>query len=277
MTVTALDDRRATIGGSEAAAACGVDPYRSQIMLWARKTGKLPEPPESEAMRWGKLLEPVILAELEEYGFDLLPAPAEGFRDGYRVGHPDAFATKDGRRLIVDAKTTGPWSSHKWDEADAPTSYVLQLHHYMALTGDTAGVLACLIAGQRLEVRIVERDDTVVGLMLEGEARFMEFVRRNEPPPVDGSSDAAEALRGMFPGEKGTRMRLDRAGMRLIEEYKLRDRAYQASKRQRDELKQAIQLAMGDAEVALTLSDEVAAKWTTFVRDGKPQRRFTVA
>ena len=38
MTVTALDTRRREkIGGSEAAAACGIDPYRSRLMLWYEK------------------------------------------------------------------------------------------------------------------------------------------------------------------------------------------------------------------------------------------------
>ncbi|NDC64365.1 MAG: hypothetical protein EBZ59_10375, partial [Planctomycetia bacterium] len=38
-----LHERRAGIGGSDAAAACGIDPYRDRLTLWAEKVG-LAEP-----------------------------------------------------------------------------------------------------------------------------------------------------------------------------------------------------------------------------------------
>lgn len=41
---------RFTIGGSEAAAAAGIDPHRSRVGLWLEKTGRV-EREETEAMR----------------------------------------------------------------------------------------------------------------------------------------------------------------------------------------------------------------------------------
>lgn len=87
--------RRATftLGGSDAAAACGVDPWKSPVMLYLEKTGVVVRE-ESEAMRFGRKLEAVVWGELEERGYDLLPAPADGFTDSERpwlVGHPDGF------------------------------------------------------------------------------------------------------------------------------------------------------------------------------------------
>src|SRR5581483_6399044 len=65
--------------GAEGAAAAGVHPYTSRVMLWLRRTGRV-EQPETEAMRWGTRIEPLVLAALEEEGYELLPAPVDGFR-----------------------------------------------------------------------------------------------------------------------------------------------------------------------------------------------------
>lgn len=278
-----------TVGGSEAAAACGVDPYQSRVMLWARKTGKIPPTPENEAMRWGKLLKGVILGVLEmDHGFEFLPSYVMTAEPGgaleysdrecpWMIGHPDAFAVKDGRTYVIDAKTAGPWIQHSWDDGDAPTAYICQLQHYMHLTRCDVGLLACLVAGQRLHLRTVERDEKIIELLLQGEEEFVGFCERDEPPPPAGAESDSDALRAMFPGEQGKRVKLDRTQMALVHELRLRERAYQNCKRQRDEAKQAVQLVMGDAEVAVNLADEVVCRWTTYERQGKPARRFTVA
>lgn len=279
MSADVLPLRPFTIGGSEAAAACGVDPYQSPVMLWARKTGKLPPVPESEAMLWGKRLEPVILDVLR-HDHGLAVWPGGDFDDESRPwlqGHPDAFARRgDEPAYVIDAKTTGPWSAHLWDDDAAPSTYIVQLHVYMHLTGLDHGLLACLVAGQRLQLRTVERDQALIDLILTQLEAFKGFVDRDEPPPPRGDESDAEALRGMFPGESGKRMRLDRAGMALVKEYRERKQQADVCKRQADALKEAIQLRMGDAEIATNLSDEIVAKWSTFTRAGQPSRRFTV-
>ncbi len=279
--VVDLATRRVTIGGSEAAAACGVDPYRSRVNLWARKRGLIPEPEPSEAMMWGTLIEPVILGVLEsEYGYSI-NADVSEYRDDDRpwmVGHPDAFARHaDEPTIVVDAKTTSGWNAQAWAPDDAPTAYVLQLQHYMHLSGLDRGLLACLIGGQRLELRTVNRDDHAIELMLALEAEFVGLCTSGTWPDPVGSTSDADTLRAMYPaGETGKAVRLDRAGMRLVDEYRIVDRAYQRSKVQRDELKQRLQVLMGDAEVAESLGGDVLAKWTTYLRQGQPARRFTI-
>ncbi len=61
--------RKQGIGGSDAAAAVGLNPYQSQLELWMIKTGRFSEnsPDESETkldidskMYWGQVLEPIV-------------------------------------------------------------------------------------------------------------------------------------------------------------------------------------------------------------------------
>ncbi len=49
-----LEERRKSIGGSDAAALVGMNPYVTPYMLWADKTGRLPPKEDNEAMRQGR-------------------------------------------------------------------------------------------------------------------------------------------------------------------------------------------------------------------------------
>jgi len=55
-----LNERRKGIGGSDAAAICGLSPYRTPLQVWQDKRGLSGVIPENEAMEWGKRLEPII-------------------------------------------------------------------------------------------------------------------------------------------------------------------------------------------------------------------------
>ncbi len=55
-----LQVRKTGIGSSDAAAAIGLCPYKSQLELWLEKTGRAPAvdaEPEDGPMYWGTLLE----------------------------------------------------------------------------------------------------------------------------------------------------------------------------------------------------------------------------
>lgn len=269
--VVELESRRGfTLGGSEAAAACGVDKYRARVALWAEKTGRL-ERQGSEAAEWGKLLEPVIAAELERRGYELVPAPADGFARTdlpWLTGHPDAFTELAGEPGLVEIKTAGHYAGAEWSsEAGAPLAYLVQLHHYFALTGATRGLLACLVAGQRLELREVAVDEVALRRILELEEEFLGYLRRDEPPPPDGSSSAHETLLELYPtATRGEAVRLDEAGWRDYKRLReLREQA-DAIGRQTAELEQRLKARLGEAELLLSPYDDVVARWSSHER-----------
>ena len=270
-SVVSLDSRRSfTIGGSEAAAACGLDPYRSRVMLWAEKTGRV-ERGDSEPALWGRLLEPVIYAELERRGFDVMPAPADGFQDDDRpwlVGHPDGFAALEGTPALLEVKTAGTWASREWHNgAGAPLPYLVQLHHYFELTGYSLALLAVLIGGQRLETRVVRRDDFAIGRIIEQEEAFLDFVKRDSPPPPDGSDSAKDALAALYPQSvAGQAIRLNRGGYADYHALKARKAQQAEIGRQVAELEQRLKARMGEAEAAFSPHDEIVARWTSYDR-----------
>jgi putative phage-type endonuclease len=266
-----LDSRRPlTIGGSEAAAACGLDPYRSRVMLWAQKTGRV-MPEHTEAMRWGLLLEPVVKAELEHRGYEITSTPESGYQDEARpwlVGHPDGFTELDGWPAILEVKTGSSWAGREWHEAaGAPLAYVLQCQHYLELTGHSFALLACLVGGQRLELRRVTRDDDAIAAMVELEADLVRHVERDEPPPPDGSESAKAALAALYPeSDAAQTVRLDRDGWRDFQTLRRRREQRDALDRQIAELEQRLKARMGDALTAISPNDETVARWTSYER-----------
>lgn len=250
-----------TIGGSQVAAAVGIDPYRSPVMLWAQMLGKI-APYESEAAEWGRRLEPLVREKVAET-YEVMPAPAEGFVDTERpwaVGHPDGFATMHhGSRGILEVKTAGHFA---WRGSEVPLAYQAQCQWYMHLTDTEWALVAALIAGQRFEVHQVARDQGAIDTMLVLAEGFLEHVRTATPPPPDGSDSSREAIRELFPGaSEGRKVRLSRAEWETVQELRGLREQLAAVKEQIAERENVLKLAMRDAETAVSPHDTEALHW----------------
>jgi predicted phage-related endonuclease len=255
-----------TIGGSDAAAAAGIDPYCSRVMAWVYKTGRA-ERPETEAMRWGTRLQPLVFEELRERGIEAWEC-SEGYRDKgladhdhpWRVGHPDGFAQDDnGPYAVVEVKTTNGWA-HRAAEG-VPLHHVAQLQHYLYLTGLQRGLLAVLVNGQHLEVHEVARNDAAIDLLMAAEERFhWHCVTDTQPPLTDADTDAVKAL---WPqAVEGRRVRLDAEAMRDLAELRARREQAKAIEAQVTALENRLKARMGDTEVAVSPTDDEVLRWT---------------
>ncbi|MFB5148015.1 lambda-exonuclease family protein [Burkholderia orbicola] len=261
--------RRTGIGGSDAAAAVGLNPYMSPLELWLDKTGRAdglpgPDPDDtSSPTYWGTLLEPIVAASYTKQTGNrvrrinaVLRHPTIPFMlanlDREIVGVPDV--------QILECKTAGEFGARLWREG-VPEYVQIQVQHQLAVTGKSAADVAVLICGQALEVHRIERDDGLIARLIELEARFWRFVESDTPPPADGSESADRALRHLYPGHGETidfsdDQRLSSAFADLV--------AVRAEIETRQQLeaqfKQAIQEAMGDATRALFETGSVSFK-----------------
>jgi predicted phage-related endonuclease len=269
VTVIDLETRRYLVGGSEAAAACGVDPFRSRIMLWAEKTGRV-ERPETDAMRMGTLLQPTVAQLVEGEGYEVIPAPDDGLTCAaypFMVGHLDAFTAIDGKRAPLEIKTRGSgWK----DDTKALAAAVMQAQQYIELTGAESALLAVLhggYGGLALDLRIVRRDDKLIELMVAMEREFVELVRTDTPPDPDGSDSARDAVRAMAgDAAAGKVARATPDIWKAVRTIRECDERIAAIKAQRELAAQTVQVFMGDAEELVTPFDTPAARWPTSTR-----------
>ena len=265
-----LQVRKEGIGSSDAAAAVGLHPYKSQLQLWMEKTGRDDQLPtsdpldDSSPMYWGSLLEPVVA---EQYSR----------RTGYRVRrvnavlqhpqHPWMLANIDREVVgttdvqILECKTAGIHGARLWKEG-VPEYVQLQVMHQLAVTGKQAADVAVLLGGQELQVFRIERNLQMISQLIELEQHFWGFVQRDEAPPVDGSDSADMALRSLYPCDSGTTLDLsgDMEMSCVFSELLAVREAITTQTALEAQLKQRIQQRMGDATRAIFDAGEVSWK-----------------
>ena len=262
-----LSVRQGGIGSSDAAAAVGLCPYKSQLELWMEKTGRTPKEDASPAMDdpryWGTLLEPyVAVAYSQQTGRKVrkvnavLQHPSCPYMlaniDREVVGCPDV--------QILECKTAGEWGSKLWRDG-VPDYVQLQVQHQLAVTNQQAADVAVLLCGQRLEIHRIERDEEVIARLMVLEARFWQFVTTDIEPPADGSESAGKALRQLYPGGGNTLDFCEDRGLSdtFTELVALKDEL-EARGKHAEHLKQTLQQAMGDAARAVFATGEVSFK-----------------
>lgn len=264
-----LTVRKTGIGGSDAAAAVGLNPYMSPLELWLDKTGRsegLPRPDPADTTLptyWGTLLEPIVAAVYTQQTGNrvrkvnaVLRHPTIPFMlaniDREIVGARDV--------QILECKTAGEFGARLWRDG-VPEYVQIQVQHQLAVTGKSAAHVAVLLCGQALEVFRIERDDALIGRLVELEAAFWRYVETDTPPPADGSESADRALRHLYPGHGGTVDFTDDRTLSSRFADLIAVRAEIEARQQVEaKLKQTIQQAMGDATRAIFETGEVSFK-----------------
>jgi putative phage-type endonuclease len=184
ITETQLRERLTGLGGSDCAVALGLSPWKTRFQLYLEKRGEAPPVAINEAMRWGTILEPIVLAEYERRTGRSILAPTTILRHpthAFMVANFDGFVEEDGR--IVEAKTARVaegWGEPGTDEI--PPHYLLQTMHYLAVAERELADVVVLIGGQDFRIYEVARDEELIAMIVDGEARFWEHVERAEPP-----------------------------------------------------------------------------------------------
>ena len=191
-----LEARRNGIGGSDASAILGLNPYSSPLRVYTDKIGKAEEKESNEAMRQG--------VDLEQYVADRFSEET-----GKRVKkcnkilqHKDLpwmLANIDrqivGENAGLECKTTSAYSKFKFDEGEINPHYYWQSMHYMAVTGADKWYVAILVLGKSFHVFEIARDDEAIATLIDAEKIFWdEHVMVKVPPLPTGSDADGEAL-----------------------------------------------------------------------------------
>jgi putative phage-type endonuclease len=267
-----LSVRKGGIGSSDAAAAVGLSPYQSQLELWMVKTGrdaslpKIDPKDDTHPVFFGTLFEPIVASLYTR-------------RTGNRVRrinavlqHPDSdkawmLANIDrevvgvGDVQILECKTAGEFGARLWKEG-VPEYVQLQVQHQLAVTGKAAADVAVLVCGQELRVHRVDRDEAVIGRLINLERQFWHYVETDTPPPVDGSDSADTALRALYPNDLGKTLdfKLDREMSSAFADLVTVREEIDAREKVEAQLKQFIQQRMADASRAIFETGSVSWK-----------------
>lgn len=248
-----LEERRRGIGGSDAAAVVGLDPYKSAFRLWLEKTGQVKPEPAGEAAEWGKRLEPLVAEE-----FAVRHPEMKVRRHNKMLTHREyPFVVANIDRMLVgpqgrgvlEIKTTGARHADEWGPDRAPAQYIVQIQHYLAVTGLNYGWFAVLIGGQQYREVRIERDEELIRQLIEAEARFWQMVEEGTPPPADGSEDATELLERLYPEAKAEATVLPPQADELCRQYLQATAEIRRLEKVRDEAANRLKQLMGEYEI----------------------------
>lgn len=214
--------RKQGIGGSDVAAICGLSKWKSPIGLWLEKTGQVEPEPAGEAAYWGTVMEPIIRNEfIARTGFRVKEVKAilQHKRFPFMLANLDGlFTDPDRGEGIFEAKTASSYRAAEW-EIGIPDEYALQIQHYMAVTGLSFVYVAVLIGGNNFLLRLIERDDPVIDLIIQMESRFWRLVEANIPPEIDGSKASVELLSKLYSRGHEPTIELPSDAMAFITQY----------------------------------------------------------
>jgi putative phage-type endonuclease len=196
------------IGGSDAGAIAGLNPYKTPLQVYMEKRELVPPTEENDVMHWGTVLEPVVAAEYSKLmNLPIKKASPMVHPDFvWMRGNPDYYIGNGHIEGGLEIKTAGIFSKHLWGESGSdqiPEPYILQVQHYMMIDNLPYYEVAALIAGNDFRRYRIPRNGALIKSLLQLEERFWMRVLRGDPPPVTGSGADKELLKKLYPSDSG--------------------------------------------------------------------------
>ena len=258
-----LEARKTGIGGSDAGAIMGVNPYKGPFSVWADKAGYGSAIEDSEAMRQGRDLEEYVARRFCEKTGKKVRREYGMLRSEV---HPCMIADIDrriiGKRAGLECKTSRDIYMKRYRDGQIPMEYYCQCLHYMQVTGWDAWYLAVLVYGTAvltykicrygpeeeagIDYCISGAQEDIDALTAREEAFWLDSVEHGNPPPPDDLKATSEALARVY--EDGgyavdSDEEADRAILMLIESREDKRKAEARIRRAENEIKARMQEA----------------------------------
>ena len=192
---------RKGIGGSDASAILGLNPYKTNQELWMEKKGQMSPVDISDKsyVKYGNDAEPLLRAL---FALDYPEYKVEYYDNNMIINkkYPWAHASldgelmdPDGRRGILEIKTTNILQSMQWEKWDnrIPDNYYIQVLHYLLVTEYDFVVLKAQLKRVRDgEVRLttkhyhIEREEVLddIEMLKNEEEKFWHSLRSGQGP-----------------------------------------------------------------------------------------------
>lgn len=291
LTADQLAERRQYLGGTDMAALAGLNPasWAQPIDVWLDKTGQAQPRPTNKMQALGSLLEGVV-ADLfaEATGQDVrrVTHPVRDRTRPWLGGHIDRY-TKDwsGAYALHSGVLECKWAESKdewgptvtdWTQpAKVPARYMVQLQHYLGVTGRGMGYLAVLLSYADFRWYAIAPDYETIGMLRDLGTRFWhENVLTGIPPEPDGSSSYADWLARRWRQDAGTEAVATTAQERWWADYWANERRRAKAELARDAAKQLLQdsmrstakLVLPDGQISWRSYDQQETDWQAVAR-----------
>lgn len=248
-----LQERQKGIGGSDVGAILGINKWKTPFEVYLEKTEPITEVKEqSEAAYWGDQFEEVVAKEFERRTGKKVRRDRRHFK---HKKYPFMVANIDrrvvGESAVLECKTANQFLAKEWKDEEIPASYLVQVQHYLEVTGAEKGYIAVLIGGQKFIWKEVERDEELIRMIINTEKEFWKLVENKTPPALDGSSAAEKWVNEKFKiANEGEIVELDSSYKNKLQEYFELKKREKEFKEEINQLENQLKNDIGNAELA---------------------------
>ena len=252
------------IGGSDAAAVVGLNPWVSPYSLWCEKTGRTPGFAGNLATECGTYMEDFVAQKFaQETGKKVRRANHSFFNSDY----PFAIANIDreivGEDAGLECKTTSELNLKRFKGGEFPENYYCQCVHYLAITGKKRWYLAVLIGNKEFRWFVIERDEAEIAALMGAERDFWRNVETDTPPEIDGLQATTDAINGILAESNESSVDLFGYDSELSRYMELNAQIKELES-QRDEAANKIKAFMGEAGTGA--SERFKVSWKSAAR-----------
>lgn len=257
--------RKSGIGGSDVASIMGLSKWKSAYQVWESKLGMVDDF-DNDAMLWGRLQEPVIRDfyaaknGVHVYTFD---EPIRNLNYPELVANVDGKVAKDSFSMphkaleIKTARYADAWGDEDTDEI--PYAYLLQVNHYLLVTGMDECDVAVLLAGSTYRQYTIKASPELQAIIYEACRNFWHNHVLTGIPPQKTLSDVTRMLGGIGPEGDAIADEVIEDAVRGLAHVNANIKALEA---QVDEYKLIVLSAFGDkASTLKSTGGDVLATW----------------
>ena len=259
-----LERRKKTIGGSDAAAIVGLNPFASAFSLWAEKTNRVDGFGGNLATEVGTYLEDFVAKKFEEEtGKKVRRENAFIYNDKYPWAHANIDRAICNESALLEIKTTSELNMKSFKDGEYPSNYYCQCVHYLSLTGKERCYLAVLIGNKEFKWFTIERDEAEIAALMAAEEEFWKCVKENRPPDADGHKSTTETIKTVF--AQSTDEEVSLFGYEdCLKQYLALGKQIKELKTLQDEMANKVKSFMGSAGKGM--SDHFKVSWTTSIK-----------
>lgn len=268
-----LKYRKQGIGGSDAGAVCGLNPYRTAIEVYQDKRSEEVEEFDNEAMRQGREFEAYVAKRFEEATGKKVRRANAMFYD-----EKNPFMLADVDRMVVgentglECKTASPYMADKWKDGKIPLSYQIQCYHYMSVCNADAWYIAVLIYGRDFKYYKLERDEEMIADLVRIEKDFWEqYVLKGQIPSPDGSKIADSVIAEYYKKSVAESIPLTGFNEKLYRRQELAEIISHMDK-EKKQIEQELKLYLGNAEEAE--NEQFRVSWKSVTSNRLDEKRL---
>lgn len=262
------------VSASMVPVAMGINPYTSQLRGWAWYRGLQDDPEETGPMWWGSKLQDILVQKVAD-DEGLVALRDERLLVSQK--HPLFLATPDAwyfkqedlsEDSLAEAKTTR--KAKMWEDG-IPEHIFCQVQAQLFVTDRTVARVPVYFREESEDKwGLIHRDDAYIeNLMIPMVEEFWHKVQNNIAPESDGSPDARDAIKALYPSTlAGKIVAVPLEFSEIYDKIKALSKEKDGIEKQIEALKDRVKMRMENAEVANIEGSDLAFTYKETSRAG---------